>query len=326
MAIRRNITVLRKGIQNDIDIVYGSDLVPIELYVTDYNIPDSAMATAYCENNKKEKKKIICKISDNKIIFTPENGFFEIGRNRIQIRITNDNKNLISFMLNASCDSNIVTDDAQEVESQPSLVTQILTEIGNVKKETKTHDLKDNVTTFTSSDTTQSPSTWTDVPLLKTGEKTATFFSKISQMFRNIRYLGKKVTELINLMGEVDISTIGTGTVTGIIRDLEGNVKWSEWINAGNTCRYAKCCGMVTVIGNSSGNVSIVDASEGNTLLFTLPQGYRPPVSIVTAGTAKNSNGREMQVTIDTSGEVRATGLSQTTSYWGFAVSFPVGF
>jgi hypothetical protein len=52
----------------------------------------------------------------------------------------------------------------------------------------------ENTTTFTSSDTTDANATsWTSVTTLSSGEKHKSIFAKISQMFKNIRYLYKRM-------------------------------------------------------------------------------------------------------------------------------------
>lgn len=74
----------------------------------------------------------------------------------------------------------------------------------------KTGDSKDNTITFTSNDTT-TPSGWTNVNVLQSGETHKSFAQKVSTMFKNMRYLWK-------LCGNNDISKIGDGTVTGAIK------------------------------------------------------------------------------------------------------------
>ena len=76
-------------------------------------------------------------------------------------------------------------------------------------------DTADGITTFTSNDTSES-SSWTDVDVMNSGEKHSSLFSKISTMFKNIRYLYK-------LLGTTDISTVGDGTVSGAISSLNSN-------------------------------------------------------------------------------------------------------
>lgn len=81
-----------------------------------------------------------------------------------------------------------------------------------------------NTVTFTSNDVADGSATsWTTVEALSSGISHATFFQRVSQMFKNVRYLYK-------LLGTTDISGIGTGdnkgTVTGIISELNSNFEW----------------------------------------------------------------------------------------------------
>nr|DAG24387.1 MAG TPA: hypothetical protein [Caudoviricetes sp.] len=72
-------------------------------------------------------------------------------------------------------------------------------------------DTARNVASFTSCDVADgSASAWTTVSKLSSGEKHSSIFAKVSQMFKNVRYLYK-------MLGTTDISSIGGGTVTGAI-------------------------------------------------------------------------------------------------------------
>lgn len=76
-------------------------------------------------------------------------------------------------------------------------------------------DTANNTATFTSSDTTDASATsWTSVTKLASGESHKSIFAKMSQMFKNIRYLYK-------MLGTTDISSIGDGTVTGGLDTLK---------------------------------------------------------------------------------------------------------
>ena len=66
----------------------------------------------------------------------------------------------------------------------------------------------------TSEDST-SPSSWTTVAVLSSEETNGSIFTKISQMFKNIRYLYSK-------LGNIDISTSGN-SITDAIANLETN-------------------------------------------------------------------------------------------------------
>lgn len=86
--------------------------------------------------------------------------------------------------------------------------------------QTTTGDTKDNVTTFTSSDVADGQATsWTSVTPLASGEKHSSIFAKVSQMFKNIRFLYK-------MLGTTDISSLGDGSVTSAISAL--NVSLSK--------------------------------------------------------------------------------------------------
>ena len=71
-------------------------------------------------------------------------------------------------------------------------------------------DTAKSYTTFDSADD-KNPTTWSDVELLTSKEEQRSLFSKISTMFKNIRYLYK-------ILGTTDISHYSDGTVTGAIK------------------------------------------------------------------------------------------------------------
>lgn len=76
-------------------------------------------------------------------------------------------------------------------------------------------DSKSNVVTFTSNDSTTGDST--APALLTSGETHASILSKVSTIFKNVRWLLSK-------MGTTDISAIGNGTVTGALSTLNSNL------------------------------------------------------------------------------------------------------
>lgn len=76
-------------------------------------------------------------------------------------------------------------------------------------------DSQDNTVTFTSNDSLTGDST--APALLTSGETHASIFSKVSTIFKNVRWLLSK-------MGTTDISTLGNGTVTGALSTLNSNI------------------------------------------------------------------------------------------------------
>ena len=82
---------------------------------------------------------------------------------------------------------------------------------GNIGAVAENGDASDTTVAFESNDTPDADANaWKSVATLTSGEKNASLFAKISQMFKNIRYLYK-------MLGTTDISAIGGGTVTGAI-------------------------------------------------------------------------------------------------------------
>lgn len=73
-------------------------------------------------------------------------------------------------------------------------------------------DSKDNIVTFESGDV-MNPTAPADVALITSGEAHKSLFNKLSTMARNVRYL-------LKMFGNIDISSIADGTVTGAINAI----------------------------------------------------------------------------------------------------------
>ena len=135
-SIKRNIYVLRNAIKEKIEVTKGTDMIPIELNVVDYNIPDYAIAVAYALGQTSDvQKKILCDVGNNAIKFTPSESFFEVGRNELMVRVLKDEKKLFTFCDTVICkDSTIKINDASEAQD-PSLVEQLLNKMSNETKD-----------------------------------------------------------------------------------------------------------------------------------------------------------------------------------------------
>lgn len=130
--IKRNIFLLTDSIQAPICIVEGSDLYSMEFTVRDFNIPEGASAVAYAAGVKSKTKTRICEIDGNTIKLDPTDKLFEEGFNMLQIRIFSGEKSITSFNNPVHCHKSIVTDDASETESDPTLLEQILSKLNTV--------------------------------------------------------------------------------------------------------------------------------------------------------------------------------------------------
>lgn len=132
-AIKRDIYVLRDTIQYRIEVTRGTNMIPIELTIRDFNIPTTATAVAYAFSSRNdEPSKMMCDIVENTIKFTPSGVFFENGLNQLMIRIINDGKRLISFEVPVWCKDNKIRESDKSEEDQQTLIEQLLEKNGNL--------------------------------------------------------------------------------------------------------------------------------------------------------------------------------------------------
>lgn len=97
-------------------------------------------------------------------------------------------------------------------------------------------DTAENTVSFTSSDTSDlDANAWTSVSTLTSGEKHSSLFTKVSQMFKNIRYLYK-------MLGTTDISSIGGGTCTGAINLLNQNLMGLIVLSIDSSSKNTRYC------------------------------------------------------------------------------------
>ena len=139
-------------------------------------------------------------------------------------------------------------------------------------------DSQDNTITFTSNDSTTGDST--APALLTSGETHASIFSKVSTIFKNVRWLLSK-------MGTTDISTLGDGTVTGALSTLNSNINHfnAEDIsfvdNVPNETIYVHKNGNYVTITAWSQAIQELGTSSSYVTVGVLPQQYRPNYSLL---------------------------------------------
>lgn len=118
MSIRREIEVTRKGLPNPIDVTYGTNILPIELEIIDFELPAGATATVYGEGTSKKTTTQNCTVSGNVISFTPKAGLFEEGKNILQIEISINGGVLYTFVQPVNCHYTIAF-NSHDNESNP---------------------------------------------------------------------------------------------------------------------------------------------------------------------------------------------------------------
>lgn len=94
----------------------------------------------------------------------------------------------------------------------------------------KDGDSQDNTVTFISNDTSTSDS-WTDVAVLATGEKHSSIFSKISTMFKNIRYIYTHFIKSENILETLEeiVANTQSGKVAGALAVKELNSNFNNY-------------------------------------------------------------------------------------------------
>lgn len=165
-----------------------------------------------------------------------------------------------------------------------------------------TGDSKNNTTTFTSNDSTTGDST--APALLTSGETHASIFSKVSTIFKNVRWLLSK-------MGTTDISQLGDGTVTGALSTLNSNMAIHDKIMLSSletasgynhdANNYIALCGNLLVINIRALNID-ANLIEGDTVCV-LPEKYRPKTNI--NDVVWSYQGNYVTITINHDGSLR---------------------
>ena len=126
MSIRREIEVTRKALPRPIDVTYGTNILSIEFDLVDFNLPVAVIAEASCKGVSGKSRTQDCSVSENVISFTPKIGFFEEGKNILQLRITTSEGSLFTFAQTVNCHYTIDFDGAQELENDPTFVEIVL--------------------------------------------------------------------------------------------------------------------------------------------------------------------------------------------------------
>lgn len=98
--IAREIWLFQKRRTPPIDIVAGSQ-IPIALEMKDYTIPSGATVKVYARPWGRETTYVQnATVSDNAVVFTPQDGFFLAGGNSLQVEI---NGNKIPLIVDVNC-------------------------------------------------------------------------------------------------------------------------------------------------------------------------------------------------------------------------------
>ena len=180
----------------------------------------------------------------------------------VGIKFENSNGTLGSINMSGGIDTGLRRNTADGSKSYTFLDTGNFkahvtpTEIGALST---TGNSANNTVTFTSYDTSTKPA-YSAPDTMTSGETHSSLFSKISRVFRNVRYL-------YSMIGTTDISSIGGGTATGAISQLDTNIK--DLIKIANYTNQST----ITIAANSS--IAMIGDGSGIDLMPYIPTGYK---------------------------------------------------
>lgn len=149
----------------------------------------------------------------------------------------------------------------------------------------KTGDTSNTTVTFTEP---------TDLAQPTTGEKLSGIIGKVSLAIKNIK-------TLISLIGNTDISSIGNGTVTGAISDVNGklsNLENDFDLSLANCTSWGNTDNTITKIGNrvfiTFGVQITAEQSSGSLIIGRIAKVYYPKTAYVRANAVDSGGGNHM--------------------------------
>lgn len=129
---------------------------------------------------------------------------------------------------------------------------------------------------------------------LTTGEKLSSILGKIKLAVKNLK-------SLIGLIGTTDISTIGDGTITGGLSDVNGklsNFENDSDLSLTNCTSWGNTDNTITKIGNrvfiTFGVKITVEQSSGSLIIGRIAKVYYPKTAYVRANAADSDGGNHM--------------------------------
>jgi len=152
---------------------------------------------------------------------------------------------------------------------------------------------------------------------LTTGEKLSSILGKIKLAVKNLK-------SLIELIGTTDISTIGDGTITGGLSDVNGKLNQNTDLTLVN-CVSWESDNTISKIGNrvfvTLGVQITSEQSSGTLIIASIARTYYPKTAYVRASAAGGTNGDNHMLYIDKSNGAVILNLS-TERYYSASFSY----
>lgn len=126
-SITREIYVTRQTLPNPIEYVQGTNALPIVFTFADYNIPEETAAKVYVEKPSGHCQYDLATIADNTVTVDVKDTMFdEVGTSNLQIKLTKDNKTLITFDYPVRVSKNRVAGNVPQSGDNSDLIDDLL--------------------------------------------------------------------------------------------------------------------------------------------------------------------------------------------------------
>lgn len=124
--IERDVYVLSERIKNPIEYVRATNTIPIIFHFRDYTIPSGATAEVFVQKPSGLAVYNTAAISGNDVIVDVTTQMFvELGISEIQVQLTNQEDNLVTFSIPVKVRPNYTEGDATESQNESSLIHEI---------------------------------------------------------------------------------------------------------------------------------------------------------------------------------------------------------
>lgn len=126
-SITREIYVTRQTLPNPIEYVQGTNALPIVFTFADYTIPEETAAKVYVEKPSGHCQYDLAAIADNTVTVDVKDTMFdEVGTSNLQIKLTKDDKTLITFDYPVRVSKNRVAGNVPQSGDNSDLIDDLL--------------------------------------------------------------------------------------------------------------------------------------------------------------------------------------------------------
>lgn len=113
--INRDVYVLENRIKEKIDYVRGTNAIPLYFHFRDYEIPEGASAKVFVLKPSAKATYNVCVIKESTVrVYVTDQMFSEIGICSLQIEITKDEQNLVTYSHPVDVHKNYTEGDVPE--------------------------------------------------------------------------------------------------------------------------------------------------------------------------------------------------------------------